>query len=1349
MNILAFCFFPAFVPPKNGGQSRLFNFYRTLSKFHEVTLLTSTHVGAPEETIAHGGNFTERRIPKNDYFVKEYLSLEKYSSGGDLSGPAIAASSIYPTDLHRAYLEEYEKADAIIHDFPFTARYDIFLGMDAKPRIYSAHNCEIQLYRQLHPEDKSSPIVNVVRETESYLLKNADLVLYCSETDLFEFRQLAPQAHFKALHVPNGTSLRMNPEAAARILGHPTAVFIGSGHPPNVEAAEFIVKHLAPKMPHVNFEIIGSCLPEARYPANVHRLGVLTDDALDEVLSRASVALNPMSTGSGSNVKVLDYFSRNLPVVSTAFGMRGLNVKAGIHYLEAGLEEFAQVLESALSQPKTLDQLIKAGRELLTDKYTWDAIVEPILQSLGEAVERKVSQFVSYVLALNDYDSYAGTGGGCTRTQGLHQAIHKWCPVVFLSFSDDDHIRVRRCEGDTMVINVPKTEAHIQELLKINPQFHVSVSDIIAGRHCAQNPWMNAIYRILRKRARCIVIEHCYMVPLPAVWNDKFVYSSHNHEAGLKRMLLEGHPAKNELLRDVAKLERFAVECSAASIAVSTLDAESLVKNMRTAGPVVVVPNGAAVPQDGHAVEEAKKHLCDQMGQRAVVFLGSAHMPNIEAARFITERLAPRCGDVTFHILGSVGDAIARVPRNVKLWGVVNEDVKSAVLQNSSLAINPMLSGSGSNVKLADYIANGLFVVSTEFGVRGYSKNVREHVAVAAIEHFADAIQNSLNRSDVNSNELRQLRRELFQRELCMQGLAKRFVETLQRLGVRRKRVLYVAYRYVAPALGGAEVNIEKFVRALGNSNIFDVDVVAPEVSAIHSYWRFGERYTFDAELGAPVDIPNVRFARFPSDAPADEMLIKHLRRVWQIQPRFERAVSDELISQYAKSGLAWGWGYPEKSQGGALRWAFAECGVYLIEPGHISVNAYAPDEVVIDARHGKILVGGPWHVKGKFQLNLHSPAGELVFTTSALVQVGDPRPVGFQVTHLVVGASTVDLALPMLHELYLTRVSADSAFGILEKAAQATRGYKNLRLTDGRGPWSNAMERFISDHLAEYDLVVTHNNIFRPAVVAVAEAKKQGVPSILIPHAHLDDDYYHFPDVMQSARDASLVLAAPQATCKFLSKNGCNVRYLPAGCDAAEEFTVQDIDAFRKIHHDNRQFILVLGRKSGAKNYNKIIQAVEALNRKGYDLHVVLIGPDDDGVPVNSRHATYLGRQPRQVVRGALQSCLALCNMSASESFGIVLLEAWLAGKPVLVNRHCVAFHDMAVDGENALFVDDETLAEGIVRIIDEAELAVQLAMRGKEIVNQFDWGGVCAKFVSACCEIAGINEPSNKNIS
>ena len=88
--ILAFCFFPAFVPPSNGGQSRLFHFYKALSRWHQITLLTSTHLGGEEEVINHGLNFVERRIPKDEHFVQQYSMLESYSGGGDLSAPAIA-----------------------------------------------------------------------------------------------------------------------------------------------------------------------------------------------------------------------------------------------------------------------------------------------------------------------------------------------------------------------------------------------------------------------------------------------------------------------------------------------------------------------------------------------------------------------------------------------------------------------------------------------------------------------------------------------------------------------------------------------------------------------------------------------------------------------------------------------------------------------------------------------------------------------------------------------------------------------------------------------------------------------------------------------------------------------------------------------------------------------------------------------------------------------------------------------------------------------------------------------------------------------------------------------------------
>ena len=1336
--ILAFCFFPAFVPPSNGGQSRLFNFYRELSKWYEITLLTSTHPGVEEEVVNHGVGFIERRIPKDEFFIQQYALLSECSGGGDLSAPSIAACRKFPTRLHQAYLEEYEKADVVMHDFPFTVEYDLFASLDNKPRVYNAHNCETQLYRQLHGGDKSQPIHEIVRHAELRMLEVSDLVFYCNQDDLTAFREMAPDAKFDAVYVPNGmTPMAAQTHAAKFAVGAFTAVFMGSGHPPNVHAAEFIVHTLAPQLPEITFDIIGSCLQEGRYPSNVRRHGVISEELKKQLLSSASLALNPMEAGSGSNVKVLDYLAYGLPVLSTSFGMRGIQAGAGKGYLEATLEQFADTIRSAASEPESLACVATAGKALALARYTWEAIALTAAKSLEKLAEVKASTPRNrFVLALNDYDSFEGIGGGGTRTRGLYAAVREWTPVVFLSFSSNGNLQARKYADGITVINVPKSQSHMAELLRVNSQFHVSADDIIASRHCLANPYLDVIYRVLRQLARCIVVEHCYMTGLPRAWGDRFVYSSQNNETELKKRLLEWHPLKTELLRDVERIECFAVECSAATIAVSQADAESLVIGKRTSGPVIVVRNGAAAPETGKAVQSVQKKLCEQIEARSVVFLGSAHMPNVEAAQYITERIAPQCRDVQFHLIGSVCSAILSVPANVKLWDVVDDVTKSAVMQYCALAINPMLSGSGSNVKLADYLGHGLYVVTSEFGQRGYPNSICEHVDVVPIEQFTEAIQTALSRPELLSTQARLTRRDLFDRELAMQGLASRFVDTLQGLEVKRKRVLYVAYRYTFPPQGGAEVNIEKFVRALGNSGRFDVDVVAPEISGIHNHMRFSETYSFDTECSAPVDIPNVRFARFPSDTPEQPLVARCLRDAWRAQPRFEKGVSQQLVNGYEKTGLAWGWGYPEGEAGFVSRWAFAECGIFLADTTQIQVDGYTPAPVVITALCRNEIVGGPWAVQNNFHLNFHAEAGELEFWTSAPVQKHDPRPIGFLVTKLTVADKIINLSAPTLAQQHLPGMEALTSFQILYQAAAETRVAQNVRLTDGRGPWSGSLERFIADHVAEYDLVVTHNNVFRPAVVAIEEAKKQSVPSILIPHAHLDDDFYHFPDLLKSAQNASLVLAVPKVACDFLASKGCNARYLPAGCDTQEAFTAQDVESFRQVYPSDRPFILVLGRKAGAKGYRKIIDAVEELYRGGLSLHVVLIGPDDDGVPVNTPNASYLGRQPRSVVRGALMSCIALCNMSSSESFGIVLLEAWLAGRPVIVNKNCAAFHDMVVSGENALTVVEEKLANAIRNMFSNPELQVRLAKNGRMITEKFDWMAVSEKFVAICDE-------------
>jgi glycosyltransferase involved in cell wall biosynthesis len=507
--------------------------------------------------------------------------------------------------------------------------------------------------------------------------------------------------------------------------------------------------------------------------------------------------------------------------------------------------------------------------------------------------------------------------------------------------------------------------------------------------------------------------------------------------------------------------------------------------------------------------------------------------------------------------------------------------------------------------------------------------------------------------------------------------------------------------------------------------------------------YRFAEIYSFNRTLGAPINIPNVRYARFPIDVPDKRLSLRALKNIWQAQPGFERALSDQLIGQYSKSGLTWGWAYPEGHDESCSRWAFDECGFFLIKPAQIHIDGFAVSPTIVCAKAQDKIVGGPWQVEGKFNVAFAAPAGEVIFESERMQsEVDDPRPLAFIINHFIVDGNPIGLATPLLTHEYIGRKSAEHQFQIFDHASDQSRQKQGISLTDVRGPFSAKMESFISDHIGKYDVLLTHNNVFRPAVYAIEEAKKNNVPSILVPHIHLDDDFYHFPDVIQSSRDASLVLAVPMAACNFLSSKGCNSKYLSAGCDTHEQFLDGDVELFHQIYKPTRPFVLVLGRKSGAKGYQSVIDAVKQVNREGFDIEVVLIGPDDDGIEVSNSNAKYLGIQPRGVVRGALQSSFALCNMSTSESFGMVILEAWLAEKPVIVNKGCTGFHDLAIHMENAMMVNPEELGSAIKNLYSDPELCKKLAKNGVNIVNKYDWEHVTNDFVEHVLEISKMKE-------
>ena len=88
--------------------------------------------------------------------------------------------------------------------------------------------------------------------------------------------------------------------------------------------------------------------------------------------------------------------------------------------------------------------------------------------------------------------------------------------------------------------------------------------------------------------------------------------------------------------------------------------------------------------------------------------------------------------------------AVDTLPANVRLLGLLAEDEKTRWLSLADIGLNPILSGAGTNLKLAEYAALGLPIVSTRFGARGGVLQEGVHYVAAAPDHLGEALREVL-----------------------------------------------------------------------------------------------------------------------------------------------------------------------------------------------------------------------------------------------------------------------------------------------------------------------------------------------------------------------------------------------------------------------------------------------------------------------------------------------------------------------------------------------------------------------------------------------------------------------------
>jgi glycosyltransferase involved in cell wall biosynthesis len=92
-----------------------------------------------------------------------------------------------------------------------------------------------------------------------------------------------------------------------------------------------------------------------------------------------------MEHGSGTNIKMLDYFAAGLPVVTTERGARGLRLEGEVQCLVRPIAEFPAAIDDVVGAGAArAAERAAAARRLVEEVFDWDAIVQRIKPRLLE-----------------------------------------------------------------------------------------------------------------------------------------------------------------------------------------------------------------------------------------------------------------------------------------------------------------------------------------------------------------------------------------------------------------------------------------------------------------------------------------------------------------------------------------------------------------------------------------------------------------------------------------------------------------------------------------------------------------------------------------------------------------------------------------------------------------------------------------------------------------------------------------------------------------------------------------------------------------------------------------------------
>ena len=279
----------------------------------------------------------------------------------------------------------------------------------------------------------------------------------------------------------------------------------------------------------------------------------------------------------------------------------------------------------------------------------------------------------------------------------------------------------------------------------------------------------------------------------------------------------------------------------------------------------------------------------------------------------------------------------------------------------------------------------------------------------------------------------------------------------------------------------------------------------------------------------------------------------------------------------------------------------------------------------------------------------------------------------------------------------------------------------------------STALCNYIREHGAEFDRI-----ILGPYLFGLIFFASQILPekSLLVPCLH--DEPFAYLKIMhemfgkvrgflfnsEPEKDlARRIYGLPEARCAVVGM----------GLDSVDA----DPAAFAARHGIKQPYVMYAGRREGGKGTPLLTDYVNAFrNRTGIDVKLVFTGSGPiEAPPEMAPHILDFGFVSEQEKHEAMAGALAFIHPSVFESFGIVLLESFLAGAPALVHSGGEVLK-WQCQRSNAgfwfgLYPEFE---EELLMLVRNKELRRAMGENGRKyVLSQYSWAAVEKRFEQA----------------